>query len=124
MVGQLWYRHVHVVKWKHCYKASACLAICILVVNPRRACAARVTVVGSVCVCVCVCVCLSVKQHLTYEASVRPENAVTYSAGNEGQKFVGFSLKPLRCRDTALAHCTATRAVGHFYSAENAHAHI
>ena len=40
------------------------------------------------------------------------------------KKFVGFSLKPLRCRDTALARCTATRAVGHFYSAENAHAHI
>ena len=51
----------------------------VTVVNPRRACAARVTVVGSVCV--------SVKSHLTYGASVRPENAVTYSAGNEGQKI-------------------------------------
>ena len=39
------------------------------------------TVVGSVCV--------SVKSHLTYGASVRPENAVTYSAGNEGQKMCG-----------------------------------
>ena len=38
---------------------------------------------------VCVCVCLSVKSHLTYGASVRPENAVTYSAGNEGQKICG-----------------------------------
>ena len=38
---------------------------------------------------VCLCVCLSVKSHLTYEASVRPENAVTYSAGNEGQKICG-----------------------------------
>ena len=28
-------------------------------------------------------VCLSVKSHLIYGASVRPENAVTYSAGNE-----------------------------------------
>ena len=56
-----------------------------LVINPRRACAARVTVVGSVCVCVCV----SVKSHLTYGASVRPENAVTYSAGNEGQNICG-----------------------------------
>ena len=27
-------------------------------INPRRACTARVTVVGFVCVCVCVCVCL------------------------------------------------------------------
>ena len=35
------------------------------------------------------CVCLSVKSHLTYGASVRPENAVTYSAGNEGQKICG-----------------------------------
>ena len=61
-----------------------------IVINPRRACAARVTVVV-------LCVCLSVKSHLTYGASVRPENAVTYSAGNEGQKIVGFSLKMLRC---------------------------
>ena len=59
------------------------------VFNPRRACAARVTVVGSVCVSVCLCVCLSVKSHLTYGASVRPENAVTYSAGNEGQNICG-----------------------------------
>ena len=40
-------------------------------------------------VCVCVSVCLSVKSHLTYEASVGPENAVTYSAGNEGQNICG-----------------------------------
>ena len=50
------------------------------------------------CVCVCVCVCLSVKSHLNYGASVRPENAITYSAGNEGQKFVGICLKRLRSR--------------------------
>ena len=61
-----------------------------LLVNPRRTCAARVTVVVvSLCVCVCVClsVCVSVKSHLTLEASLRPENAVTYSVGNEGQKI-------------------------------------
>ena len=52
-----------------------------LLVNPRRACAGRVTVVGSVC--------LSVKSHLTYGASVHPENAVTYSAGNEGPNICG-----------------------------------
>ena len=33
------------------------------------------------------CVCVSVKSHLTYGASVLSENAVTYSAGNEGQKI-------------------------------------
>ena len=58
---------------------------CNITINPRRAWAAGVTVVGSVCVCVCV----SVKSHLTYGASVRPENGVTYSAGNEGQHFCG-----------------------------------
>ena len=36
-----------------------------------------------------VCGCVSVKSHLTYGASVRPENAVTYSAGNEGQNLCG-----------------------------------
>ena len=45
------------------------------------------------CVCVCVCVCLSVrlsvKSHLTFGASVRPENTVVYSAGNGGQKICG-----------------------------------
>ena len=32
---------------------------------------------------------MSVKSHLTYGASVRPENAVTYSADNEGRKICG-----------------------------------
>ena len=78
------------------------IAFCfVAIVNPRRACAARVTVVGSVCVCVC----LSVKQHLTYGASVRPENAVTYSAGNEGKTFCGvFS-------ETALLQRSSTPSV-------------
>ena len=55
------------------------------VINPRRACAARVTVVVvSVCLCVCVCVCLSAKSHFTLEASLLSENAVTYSVGDQG----------------------------------------
>ena len=51
---------------------------------------------------VVVSVCLSVKSHLTSGASVHPENAVTYSTGNGGKKFVGFSLKLLRCGDPTL----------------------
>ena len=47
------------------------------------------TLVLSLGLSVCVCVCVSVKSHLTYGASVRPENAVTYSAGNEGQNICG-----------------------------------
>ena len=42
------------------------------------------------------------ESHFTSGASVRPENTVTCSAGNGGQTFVGFSLKPLHCRDPAL----------------------
>ena len=44
---------------------------------------------GSRRVCVCVSVCVSVKSHLTLEASLCPENAVTYSVGNEGQNICG-----------------------------------
>ena len=62
----------------------------VVVINRRRACAARVTVVVvSVCLSVCVWVILSVKSHLTSGASVRRENAATYSACNEGQKVFG-----------------------------------
>ena len=51
------------------------------VINPRRACAARVTVVGSVRVCV------SVTLHLTSRMSVRLKNDTIYLMGTEGQKI-------------------------------------
>ena len=40
---------------------------------------------------------MSVKSHLTSGASVRPENATTYSAGNEGKNVCGvfFETAPL-----------------------------
>ena len=63
-----------------------------IVVNPRRACAARVTVVG-------LFVC---PLHLTSRTFVRIAISTTYSTGSEGQNFVGFSLKMLRCRARAL----------------------
>ena len=63
-----------------------CLRV-FIVVNPRRACAARVTVVGSVCLSVCLSVCVSVTQHLTSPMFVRLTNDTTYLTGNEGQKF-------------------------------------
>ena len=69
-----------------------------------------------------VCLSVSVKSHLTSGASVRPENTVTYSVGNGGQKIGGFSLKPLRCRDPVLPPLTAIRTVSHF-PAVSVHAH-
>ena len=45
-----------------CVYVCGVVVVCVHVVNPRRACAARVTVVVlCVCVCVCVCVCQCVQ---------------------------------------------------------------
>ena len=70
----------------------------------RRGFCTSVLFIGSVCVCVCVSVCLSVKSHLTYGASVRPENAVTYSAGNEGQKICGDLPETTAFKSYAAKH--------------------
>ena len=59
------------------------------VFNPRRACAARVPT------------CLS---HLTYGASVRLENAVTYSAGNERRKIRGDLSETTAFKSYAAKH--------------------
>ena len=78
---------------------------------------------GSCRVCVCVCVCVSVKRHLTSAASVCPENAVTYSAGNEGQKFCSvFSKTHVFPRSSApsLRWPYIRSAI---FPADNAHAH-
>ena len=40
-----------------------------------------------------VCICLSVQSDCTSGASVRPENSVTYSAGNGGQKICRVFLE-------------------------------
>ena len=57
----------------------------LFIINPRRACAARVTV--CVYTYVCVCVCLSVTLHLTSRMSVRLTNDTIYLTGTEGQKI-------------------------------------
>ena len=72
------------------------------------------------------CVCLSVKSHLTYGASVRPENAVTYSAGNEGQKICGvFSENAplLRSSGAAVVFHTFIWVAIFLHSKSGAHAY-
>ena len=101
---------------RSCLPSFCAIPIFHFLINPRRACAARVTVVV-------VCVCRLVANSLLKGQFVLKTLSHTQRA-TKVKIFVGVSLKPLRCRDTALARCTATRAVGHFYSAENAHAHI
>ena len=53
---------------------------------------------------VSVSVCLSVKSHLTYEASVHPENAVTYSAGNKGQNVCGDLPETIAFKNFSAKH--------------------
>ena len=74
-------------------------------INPQCACAARVTVVGSVG--------LSVQSHLVSGASVRPENAVTNSAGNDGEKNCGFFSEA-----APLQRSSTPSVVGPAYSAK------
>ena len=71
--------------------------------NPWHACAARVMVLGqSVCMC---------QSNLASGASIRPENIVTYSAGNRGQTICGFFS------ETAPLQRSSTPSVeGHMYS--------
>ena len=71
----------------------------------------------------CSWVCVSVKSHLTYGASVRPENAVTYSAGNEGQKICGvFSETAPLQRSSTLSVVRPCVQLA-IFPAESTHAH-
>ena len=73
------------------------------VINPRRACAARVTVVGF---SVCPLVANSLQERLFVFKPLSHTLRAT-----KVKIFVGFSLKPLRCRDPALPPL-----YGHAYS--------
>ena len=52
--------------------------VCVININPRRAHAARVTVLG---LCVCVCLCVSVTQHLTFHMIIRATNDTNLLSG-------------------------------------------
>ena len=80
-----------------------CVCVCVCV-----------SVCVCVCLCVCVSVCLSVKSHLTSGASVCPENPVTYSAGNGGQKICGVFSDTARLQRSSIPlfkaiQCTYSR---------------
>ena len=69
------------------------------------------------------CVCLSVKSHLTYGASVRPENAVTYSAGNEGQKICGVFSETDALQRSSTPSVVRSCVQSAIFPAESTHAH-
>ena len=60
------------------------------VVNPRRACTARVTVLG-LCVCVSVCVCLLLNISLL-TCLFMPQTILTFLAADEGSKILSDFL--------------------------------
>ena len=64
------------------------------------------------------CVCVSVKSHLTFGASVRPENAVTYSVGNKGQNICGVFSDTASFQSYGTSALYGRRAVGHFSLSE------
>ena len=72
----------------------------VTVVNPRRACAARVTVVG----CVCLSVCVSVKSHLTSETSNRAIKEYAYLVAYERQKICGDLPETTAFKSYAAKH--------------------
>ena len=79
--------------------------------NSRCACAARVTVVG---LSVCLSVCVSVSQHLTSGVSLRLENAVTHSAGSEGQNDQGNFPETARLQTSSISRIVRLSFVGDF----------
>ena len=93
------------------YEPATAPGVCTLVpfINPRRACAARVTVVV-LCVCVCVCVCVSVcvcvcvsvyhyYRTTGYEAAYERYQQLQCHKGKKNN--VAILLKRLRWRDMA-----------------------
>ena len=91
------------------------LTCAVSVINPRCACAARITVVGSVCPCVCLL------SHISpLELSVRPENAVTHSAGKQDENFCGVFSETAEIQH--FPHCNAILRRPFFAMRKNTHA--
>ena len=66
---------------------------------------------------------MSVKSHLTYGASVRPENAVTYSAGNEGQNICGVFSETAPLQRSSTPSVVRPCVQSAIFPAESTHAH-
>ena len=68
-------------------------------------------------------VCVSVKSHLTYGASVRPEHAVTYSAGNEGQNICGVFSETAPLQRSSTPSIVGPCVQSAIFPAESTNAH-
>ena len=86
-------------------------------INPRRACAARVTVVGSVCLSVCPCSNSLLDGLFVPQTIQRSKRVIRISL------IERFSLKMLCCRDLSVTSIVSAHSAAHFLLAENEHAH-
>ena len=68
-------------------------------------------------------VCLSVSQHLTSGASVRLENAFTYSTGDEGQKICGVFSETAPLQRSSTPSVVRPCVQSAIFPAEITHAH-
>ena len=84
-------------------------------INPRRACASRVTVLG---LCVCVSVCVSVTQHLTLHVFIRATNDTNLLGGGWRSKILSdfvWKCFVAKLERFLFVQHTATWQVGHFF---------
>ena len=93
------YKWISKIVWNHLVgRLTISCKVSILwykmIVNPRRACAARVTVVV-------LCVC-PLSQNSPLERLFVLKLLSRTQRATKVKKYVGISLKPLRCRDTPL----------------------
>ena len=84
-----------------------------MLINPPRACATRVTVVGSVCLLSHIS---PMERLFVLKTLSRTQRATKV------KKLVGFSLKPMRCRDPALPPLYGHAYSRPFFPAESTHA--
>ena len=80
----LWYVH-KVPSFQNSVLKSGTLSSQYWIINPRRACAVRVTVLG-----LCVCVCYSTSHF--YTRLFVPQTIVTFPAADEGRKILSDFL--------------------------------
>ena len=85
---------------------NACLRSTLYFINPRRACAARVTILGS---CVCVCVCLSAPFQ-PLQVKVSPENDTNASPQQDKENKTGDFLKnaPIKSYGVICSLCRSS----------------
>ena len=84
-------------------------------INPRRTCAARVTILG-------LCVYVSLTQHLTFHTIIRATNNTNLLSGGWRSKILSDFL--WKCFVAKLERFLLVRSVGHFFTSRKTRMHM